>query len=490
MSQKIGTIVKIEGVLLLILAASMLPSLLIAVSKNETTSINAFVVTACLCSMVGLFICLRLSNLQRQKLKGRDGFFIVALSWIIASLVGAVPFWLSGSVPTFFDAFFESVSGFSTTGASIFTDVETLPTSILFWRSLTSWLGGMGIIMLMSALFPALGIDGQITANVEIAGPTKSKLSAKFSDGAKEIYSIYVIMTLVETLLLKLRGLTWFDSLIHTFGTVSTGGFSSYNDNIGHFNSVYVEIIVAIFMLLAALNLTLYFTIPKNGLSRLLRDEETRFYTTLIIVAAGSVALYNTVMTEFLDFGHSILNSFFQVISIITTTGYNTDNYDLWPTFSRIIIFALFFIGGCSSSTGGGIKSIRILVAYKMVRRSISLKIHPNRIAPVTLDGKEMSNDTLIKISNFVFTYILLLMIGFMLISLNGFDFMTNLSASASCLGNIGPGFSGIGPNMDFAMFSNFSKLVCSFLMITGRLELYTILMLLSRYYWNPNKVK
>lgn len=489
MSQKIGTVFKVEGILLFVVATAMIPSLLIALFNKETSSAVAFAVVIVTCAAIGLIIR-KIFNLSHYNLKSRDGFLIVSVSWFLASLAGAAPFMLSGSIPNFFDAFFESVSGFSTTGASILTDVEVLPKSILFWRSLTHWLGGMGIIVFITALLPTFGINGQIVANAETTGPTKSKLSPKFSDTSQGIYKVYITMTVAEMILLKLGGLSLYDAAVHTFGTVGTGGMSIYNSSIGHYGSVYVEVVVAVFMFLAAINFNLYYLARRQGFLQIFRDQETKFYVAATVGASALIAACNFITDNFSDLGEKILNAFFQVISILTTTGYATDDYDAWPTFSRMIIFTLFFIGGCSSSTGGGIKCIRIVVALKIIKRGISLKIHPNRIAPLTFNGKEIGNSTSIRISNFIFTYILLLFLGTMLISLNGFDFMTNLSTTASCLGNIGPGFNLVGPTMNYSLFSDFSKFICSMMMIIGRLELYTVLVLFSKYYHNSNRVK
>ena len=281
-----------------------------------------------------------------------------------------------------------------------------------------------------------------------------------------------------------------YDALIHTFGTVGTGGLSIYNASIGHYNNVYVEIVVAVFMFLAAINFNLFYMVKKRGVLQIFKDEETKFYTTVTISAGLLIAVYNFISDSFSQFGEKLLNSFFQVISILTTTGYATDDYDVWPTFSKMVLFTLFFIGGCSSSTAGGIKGVRVLIGLKIIRRSISLKIHPSRITPITLNESELSSGTAIKISNFIFTYLFVFFAGTVLLSLNGFDLMTNVSAAASCLGNIGPGFNLVGPTMNFSMFSWFSKFVCSILMIIGRLELYTVLVLFSKYYWNPNRTR
>lgn len=489
MSNKAGTIAKIESAILLVLAAAMLPSLFIALFNNETKSLFAFLIIIAILGVIGIITRLRFRD-SNYNFKNRDGFLIVALTWVLATFVGALPFWASESIPNFADAFFESCAGFSTTGSSILTDIEAMPRSILFWRSFTHWLGGMGIIVLVTALMPTFGLNGQIVANAETTGPVKDKITARFSDGSKNIYKIYIGMTIIEAILLKIAGLNLFDSLIHTFGTVGTGGLSSYNASIGHFDNIFVEIIIMVFMFLAAINFNLYYLARKRGVKEILHDEETRFYCMVVLVAGFAITIYNFIMNSFENFGEILINAYFQVISIITTTGYMTDDYDIWPTFSKFIIFALFFVGGCSSSTGGGIKCARVYGGLKLILRGIYSRIHPNIISPVTFNGKEMSNDTAIRIANFIFTYVIIIAFGTVMLSINGFDFITNFSAAASSLGNVGPGFNLVGPTMNYAIFSDFSKYVCSFLMITGRLELYTILVLFSRNYWNPNRLR
>ena len=280
MFQKIGTVLKIEGIMFMVLAVSMTAPLIIALINKETAAIHAFIAVIAACVIIS-FIIRKFFYSVHYKLKGRDGFFIVALSWFLASIVGAAPFIISGAIPGFFDAFFESASGFSTTGASILTDVEVLPRSILFWRSFTHWLGGMGIIVFITALIPAFGINGQIVANAETTGPTKSKISAKFSDSSKGVYFVYIIMTVAEVILLMLGGLPIYDALVHTFGTVGTGGLSIYNSSIAHYDNLYVEIVIAIFMFLAAINFNLFYLIKRRGVLQVFKDEETKFYTTV-----------------------------------------------------------------------------------------------------------------------------------------------------------------------------------------------------------------
>lgn len=489
MSRKLGTILRIEGSLLIVIALSMIPPLFIAYNLKETAAQDAFLLTLLVCGICG-FLSRLLPNLSHNSIKNRDGFLIVSLSWVLVSALGAIPFFLSGSIPSYVDAFFESCSGFTTTGSSILTDIEAMPRSILFWRSFTHWLGGMGIIVFITAVLPMFGFTGQQIANYETPGPTKDKISAKYSDASRNLYKIYIIMTVAEMILLKLGGLTWFDSAVHTFGTVGTGGLSSYNDSIAHFQSTYVELVIAFFMLMAAVNFSLYYSSLKGGVSKLFKDEELKFFLIIISTATGAIFIYNAAYDGLSNLGDKFTDALFQVISIVTTTGYMTYDYDLWPTFCRFVIFALFFVGGCASSTGGGVKAVRVLVGLKLVRRGVSLRIHPNRIAPVTLNDKELGSEVTIRISNFIMTYLVLTLIGTLLISLNGYDFMTNLSAAASSLGNIGPGFNVVGPTMNYSSFSAFSKLVCSFLMITGRLELFTVLALFSKHYWRPDSIR
>lgn len=490
MSYRLRDTILIQGYILLVMAAAMFIPCGIAFSRGEEHAASAFVLTLLICFFLGSAIVMYWKP-SPIRLKERDGFLVVSVSWLVASVSGAIPFYASGAVPSAVDAFFESCSGFTTTGSSILTDIEALPSSILFWRSLTHWLGGMGILVFVMALLPALGISGQNVANAETPGPTKDKVKARFSETARDLYLIYFAMTVIETILLVVSGLSLYDALIHTFGSVGTGGFSNYNDSVGHFNNPFAEWVIIIFMFLSGVNFNLYYLTGKSGLQALTKDDEFRFYSCIILLFSGLIFVCRSFTGGFAGFqvlGEIFRDTVFQVVTIITTTGYMTNDYDIWPTFAKMLIFTLFFVGGCASSTGGGVKCIRILVAIKLVSRGISLKLHPHRIASVTVNHRELSNDVVINITNFIFTYLVILGSGFLLIALNGFDFISSFSAAASCLGNIGPGFSVFGPSMNYSVMSGFSKLVCAVLMLTGRLELFTMLVLFSRHYWNPNK--
>ncbi len=489
MSNKFRDLIRIEGSILIVLSVSMSVPFLLALYYAEPSSAAAFAASILLCLAIGALTLLFIKP-SIARMKARDGFLIVSAGWLTASLIGALPLYFSGAIPSFVDAFFESCSGFSTTGASILTDIESLPRSILFWRSATHWLGGMGILVFLMALLPALGISGQLMANAETTGPTKGKISAKFSDTAKDLYLLYLAMTGGEVLLLKFGGLSWYDAFLHTFGTVGTGGFSCYGDSIAYFNSAYVEWVIIVFMVLAGINFNLIFLSLRHGPGRIVRDDESKFYFSIIGIFSLLIFFDLLLTGQFasIGIGKGVRQVIFQVVSLVTTTGYMTADFDLWPTFAKMLLLTLFFVGGSASSTSGGVKCVRILVAIKLVRRGISIKLHPNRIAHVTLNNQEVTNDVVISITNFLFTYIALLACGFLLISLDGFDFISSFSAAASCLGNIGPGFNLFGPTMNYSIMSGFSKLLCSFLMLAGRLELFTLLMLFSRHYWNPNR--
>lgn len=475
------------GHLLLVLGCSMLPALLVAAIYHESDALLSFLYTILPCFVLGI-ILIKTLRPSLMKTKSRDGFLIVSLCWLLFSAAGAVPFVLSGAIPSYVDAFFETCSGFSTTGSSILTDIEALPRSLLFWRSFTHWLGGMGIIVFVMALMPSTGASGQMIASAETPGPTLEKVSARFSDTAKNLYLVYLLFTAAETVLLLLGGMDLYDALLHTFGTVGTGGFSSYNDSIAHFANPYIHWVIFLFMILCGINFNLYFVLIRHGIRRVLRDSELKLYLALV---GGAIALItlNLLMTgTYQSVSDGLRDAAFQVSSIITTTGYTTADYDLWPAFSKMIILLLMLTGACSSSTGGGVKIIRVLVSLKLIRRGISLKLHPSRVVTVTLGKRQMPQEIATNIANFVFFYIFVVFAGSLLISLNGFDLMTTISSVLACLGNIGPGFSLVGPAMNFSIFSDFSKVILSLLMIAGRLELFTFFMLFSPHYWNSNK--
>ena len=487
MTVNLRTVFRFLGILLFVLGLCAVPPLLVAVIADEKLAARCFFIMVLACLACGGFI-IRFFPLRGRKILERDGYLIVALSWITASLIGAVPFYASGAIPSFIDAFFETASGFSTTGSSILSDIESLPRSMLFWRSFTHWMGGMGIIVLGTALLPALGIQGQKIANAETPGPTLDKITARFSENSRRLYLLYLGFTVAETVLLLFGGMDLYDALVHTFGTVGTGGFSNYSDSIAHFPSVFVQVVILVFMFLCGTNFNLFFAAAKHGPRAFRKDDEFRMYLGILLVCTGLITIDLLVQGGSDDPGHSLLDSAFQVTSVMTTTGYATADYDLWPTFSKCILLIVFLTGACSSSTGGGAKIIRIVVAVKLVRRLISKKLHPQRVFSIKVNGKSIEQETVTNITNFLLFYIFVFFAGCLLIALNGFDMMTTFSSVLTCLGNVGPGFALVGPSCNFALFSPFSKLLLSLLMIAGRLELFTFFLLFSPHYWNANK--
>lgn len=487
MTVNFNGVIRMMGMLLLVLGCCLLPCLLVAFIFGETASILGFLSAILPCFILGI-ILIKSFRPSLIRLKARDGFLIVSLCWLVASLIGAVPFTVSGAIPSYVDAFFETCSGFSTTGSSILSEIESLPKSMLFWRSFTHWLGGMGIIVFAMALLPSLGVGGQLIASAETPGPTLDKISPRFSDTAKNLYLIYLLFTVIETVLLCLGGMNFYDALVHTFGTVGTGGFSNYNTSVAHFTSPYIHWVITIFMLLCGINFNLYFILARRGLRTMLKDAELRLYLTIVFGVSALIIIDLLATGTYDNVSDSVRDTFFQVSSIITTTGYATADYDVWPTFCKMLIFMLMLTGACSSSTGGGVKMIRILISLKLIRRGVSLKLHPNRIITVRLGNREVPQEVATNIANFVFFYIAVVFAGSLVISLNGFDLMTTFSSVLTCVGNIGPGFNLVGPTMNFSVFSDFSKVILSLLMIAGRLELFTFFMLFSPHYWNANK--
>lgn len=480
------TVLNIVGILLLVLGVAMLPPLAIALYSGEQASAQAFFVVAMFSCLLGAITYIYTKN-NKRILKLRDALFIVTISWFVAAVIGSLPFLLSGSITNPADAFFETCSGFSTTGATIVRDIEALPRSILFWRCFTHWLGGMGILVFAVAVMPALGISGQALASIEAPGPSLTKVTPKMSDMARNLYFLYLSFTVLETVLLMSGGLDLFDSLCHSFSTMGTGGFGTYNDSVAHFNSPYVEVVIGIFMFLAGVNFNLYFILFKNGIKSAIKDGEFKLYMSFAIFCLVIIA-WNLFQSGSYDIFTSMRHAMFQEFSLLTTTGFMTSDYIFWPTFAQVILMVAFFTGPSSSSTGGGIKMIRILVLIKLVKRSIALRIHPNAVVNVKVNQRLLPSEMVSNIASFFFVYVLIIFVGGFLVSFDGNSLLTNLSAAASCLGNIGPGFDLVGPTCNYSFFSSSSKFILSLIMIAGRLEIFPFLMLFTPRFWNPYK--
>jgi len=476
-----GVIINVLGHLLIVEAGLMVPSLLVALYYGSYEW-KAIFLSIIITGAVG-FIMSRIFK-YKKSIQTKEGLAIVGFGWILVSIFGALPFILSGTIPSWIDAFFETVSGFTTTGASIVDDIEAFPKGILFWRSFTHWIGGMGILVFTVALLPMLGIGGFQIYKTESPGPTPDRIVPKVRDTAKILYTIYTVITIAEIILLVLGGMPLYDSILHTFGTVGTGGFGIKANSIGYYKSTYIHLVIGIFMTLCGANLSLYYLLIKGKWREVIKNNELRFYLGIILVSVVLITFNIYRPMGYHNFGIALRDSFFQVTSIITTTGYATVDFDKWPTFSKIILFALMFIGGCAGSTAGGIKNIRIIVLLKSIKREFYRILHPRAVIPVKIGGKVISTNTVASISSFFALFMLIFIISTMIISLDGVDFESATSAVAATLGNVGPAFGFAGPARSYSGFSNLSKLVMSACMLLGRLEIFSLMILFNPTIW------
>jgi len=413
----------------------------------------------------------------------KEGYVIVSLTWIIISLFGTLPFIFSGAIPNFTNAFFETMSGFTTTGASILSDIEALPKGILFWRSMTHWIGGMGIIVFTVALLPILGIGGMQLYAAEMPGVTKDKLHPRITATAKRLWGIYVLFTVIETVMLMLGDMSFFDALCHSFGTMATGGFSTQNDSIASY-SPYIQYVIIVFMLLAGTNFTLHYFALHGQLRKVWKNEEMRYYLYLLFGGSAVIAAVLAINHYGGDAESAIRISLFQVVSIITTTGYITDNYLLWPGSMWFFVFLMMFVGGMAGSTGGGIKVVRQLLLLKNSLLELKRLIHPQAIIPVRMNGKVVSQDIIFKVMAFFLIYMFIMLIGSASLTFLGLDAQTAIGAAVATIGNIGPGIGDVGPVDNYNFIPYAGKWILSFLMLLGRLELFTVLILFSPAFW------
>jgi len=468
---------KIVGRVLLVEAAALLLPLLVALSYREDPL--PFLLAVAVVAALGL----ALSALPARKdFFAREGFFTVGLIWVITGLVGALPFWFSGQFASFVDCFFESCSGFTTTGASILTDIEALPRGILFWRSFTHWLGGMGVLILVTAIIPSLGVRSHYLAQAESPGPVFSKLVPKQSQSSKILYGIYCVLTLAEAACLKLAGMPLYDAFIHAFGTAGTGGFSNRNASVGAYDSMAIDMIIAIFILLFSVNFAVHFLILTHRTREALASDELRFF--LLVVGASTLAICLNIYPMYGDVVQTFRYAFFQVCSIISTTGFSSTDWSFWPHFTQFIFILLMFCGACAGSTGGGMKCSRALILFRAVGREIRRILHPRSVEVVKLDGKVVEEGTVRSILIFVGCYLLIILGAGLVISLDDWSFAVSFSSALTSVSNVGPGLETVGPAGNFAAFSPLSKLVMSLCMIVGRLEIFPILVLLTPSAW------
>ena len=443
-------------------------------------SITHFLITMALSGLLG-FLLTRIKPYS-DVIYAKDGFVVVSLGWVLMSLIGALPFVLSGDIPNYIDALFETVSGFTTTGASILDDVEGLSRGCMFWRSFTHWIGGMGVLVFIMAVLPMSGEHSMHIMRAEVPGPTVGKLVPRLRQTAKILYLIYIAMTLLEMLLLLLGGMSFYDALLHAFATAGTGGFSTKSASIAAFDSLYLEMVIAVFMVLFGVNFNLYFLLLIGRWKDALKSEELHWY--LGIIAASVMAITLGISKMYGGIAAGLRHAFFYVASITSSTGFGTVDFVTWPEYCKWIIVMLMFCGACAGSTGGGIKTSRVIILFKNVACEIRQMIHPRTVTRVQLDGKRVDTDGLKAVSTFFTSFMLLLITGSFLVSLDGYDMATNFSAVLSSLSNIGPGMSLIGPTGNYNIFSYGSKLVLTVMMLIGRLEIFPILILFSPSTW------
>lgn len=475
------------GLILLITGIFQLFPLLIAVIDHEPRNILAYIESLCLILLVGSALLL-FSRGGNRMFSAQEGFAATGLSWIFMSAFGALPFFLSGQIPSYVDAFFEMVSGFTTTGASILTDVEALSRCNLFWRSFSHWLGGMGVLVFLLAVVPGArknGGTGIYLMRAESPGPSVDKLTPHLRQTAMILYGIYILLTALCIVCLLLGGMPVFDSFCIAFGTAGTGGFAIKNSSMGGY-SCFLQTVVTVFMFLFGVNFSLYYMLLLRKFKAVFKNEELRLYfgiaaSSIVLIAINISCMYNTVY-------EAVHHAAFQVVSIMTTTGYGTVDFEQWPAFSKAILLSLMFIGASAGSTGGGLKVSRVLLLMKSIRRTIRKALHPRRVQPVYMDGRAVSEEVCDNVNAYLAIYCVILVLSFAIISVDGFSIGTNFSAVASCFNNIGPGFELVGATQNFSIYSDLSKIILSLDMLLGRLEIFPLLLLLSPDTWSRRR--
>lgn len=474
-----GLVLKTIGHLLIVEAVFMIAPLGISIYYGES-DFKAFFIAILITAFVGTI--LSFSRARKEAVRYKEGFMIVGLGWLLISIFGAIPFLLAGTFDNFIDAFFETVSGFTTTGASVLKDIESQPHGILFWRSLTHWLGGMGVLVFTLSLLPAVGMSSLNILKAESTGPTPGKLVPKIAETARILYIIYILLTGLEIIFLKIGGMPLFDAVTHTFATVGTGGFSTKNKSIAAYNMPSIEWVIMIFTFLAGVNFSLYYDVLMGKFKSLFKDREFQFYCTVIGIAIILITINIT------DSWGNILLSFrqaaFQVVTIISSTGFATLDYSIWPAFSKMILFILMFFGGCAGSTSGGIKILRVMIVFKYIKREFYKLIHPNSVISIRIGGQTIPENVVQNVIAFVLLYFLIFAGLSLILLTQDMDLISSTSAVVASLSNIGPGFGSVGPAMNYAGLTIFTKILLSFTMILGRLEIYTVLILITPIFW------
>ncbi|MFH1051874.1 MAG: TrkH family potassium uptake protein [bacterium] len=475
-----GIILRILGLLLVFLSLAMLTALPFSFYYGGYDN-KAILISSGISLLFGSLTFIK--RVKREELRPKEGFAVVTLSWIIFAAFGALPFVISGYIPSYTDAFFETMSGFTTTGATILTDVEALPKGLLFWRSMTQWLGGMGIIVLSLAILPFLGVGGMQLFKAESPGPVVDKLSPRITETAKILWGVYILISLAETVLLLFGGMNLFDSLCHTFATMATGGFSTKNASVGAYGSAYIDYVIALFMVAAGTSFALHFRLFKGNFKEVINSGEFKFYLG-IIAAATILILIETYKVNYHNFSEAFRYVFFQVVSILTTTGFGTADYEEWSIGSHVLLILLMFIGGCAGSTGGGIKVIRIYILLKFVYSEILKLLHPQAVIPVKVGNLSVDKKVITNISGFFILYTFITVTGIFIMSFLGLDYATAIGSVSATINNIGPGLGYVGPTENYALIPDAGKWVLSLLMLIGRLEVFTVIILFVPGFW------
>lgn len=468
----LGWVLKIEAI-------SMAFPMVVAMIYKEQTTVTSFLISIFICFLTGLILSLK--HPRNKSMYAKEGFVTVAFSWIAMSMFGSLPFIINGSIPSFIDAFFETVSGFTTTGASILTDVGVLSKGLIMWRSLTHWIGGMGVLVFLMAILPLSGSGNLHLLRAESPGPSVGKLVPRVKSTAKLLYTIYIGLTGLQIVMMMCGGMDWFDSIALSFGTAGTGGFSTVNSGISGYTP-YIQYVITIFMIIFGIDFSLYHTLIFREKKNFFKSEELKVYLGVIIVAI--ILIFMNSRHMFSTTEEAVRNISFSVGSVITTTGYATTDYNLWPEFSKNIIVFLMFIGACAGSTGGGIKVSRVLILIKTIVKEVRTSAHPRTTVKLKMNGRIIEHETVRGVNVFMAAYISIFVVSLMIISLDNFDFTTNFTAIAATINNIGPGLGLVGPAGNFSAFSGLSKLVMSFCMLVGRLEIFPMLLLFSPYTW------
>lgn len=472
----------IIGFLLMLTGLFMLSSLLFSLYYKGDDFLS-LLISGVGTGAIGFLLWFSFRNAKGTEIKKKEGYLIVTLGWVVMSIFGSLPFIIHGSIPSFTDSLFETISGFTTTGASILNNVEVLPKGLLFWRSMTHWIGGMGIIVLSIAILPYLGIGGMQLYKAEVAGPSKDKLHPRVRETAKRLWAIYVLFTVAEALLLLLGGMNLLDALCHSFGTLASGGFSTKNQSVAYYNSPFIEYVIIVFMFIAGTNFSLHYLALKGEVLNYFKDSEFKFYfflaAILIISSTAFLVINNSQSVE-----SSFRDTAFSIISILSSTGFVTVNYENWAPFFSEIFLVLLLIGACAGSTSGGVKLVRYQLLLKNSLLEIKRLLHPQAVIPVRQNGKVVQSEIIAKVGAFVLVYLIIFGLSSILLTITGLNLSSAMGASAACLANIGPGLDTTGPATNYSSVSFFGKWVLSIVMLLGRLEIYTIMILFSPTFW------